>query len=103
MSYESMRLEFADRLNGMATLTVSDVLAALDDVSSSYKIERACTDLIPVDEIPQAVRLYIASKTVEHLARGTLDLYLLPCKSVRIRPCLPILPRLSWHSHEQRN
>ena len=80
MSYESMRLEFADRLNDMATLTVSDVLAALDDVSSSYKIERACTDLIPVDEIPQAVRLYIASKTVEHLARGTLDLYLLRLK-----------------------
>ena len=77
MSYESMRLDFADRLNALGIDRIPVILAALDDASSSYDVARKCTDIIPADELPQAVRLYIASKCVEHLSKGTLDLYLL--------------------------
>ena len=77
MSYEAMRLEFADQLNKMGFPRVPELLAVLDDVSSSYDVTRKTTDIIPADSIPQAVRLYIASKHVEHLSRGTLDLYFL--------------------------
>lgn len=77
MSYECLRLDFADRLNKIGVLQVTDILAALDAAASSYEVTRKCTDIIPADEIPQAVRLYIASKSVEHLSKGTLSLYLL--------------------------
>ena len=77
MSYECLRLDFADRLNKIGVLQVPDILAALDAAASSYEVTRKCTDIIPADEIPQAVRLYIASKSVEHLSKGTLSLYLL--------------------------
>ena len=79
-NYESFRLEFADKLNCMGYLPVDDILAALDAASSGYEITRKCVDLIPADEIPPAVKMYIASKTVEHLAKGTLSLYLLRLK-----------------------
>lgn len=77
MSYESLRLDFADRLNTIGFPRVPDILAALDAASSGYEVTRKTTDIIPADEIPQAVRLYIASKSVEHLSKGTLSLYLL--------------------------
>lgn len=77
MSYECLRLDFADRLNNLGVLQVPDILAALDAAASSYEVTRKCTDIIPADEIPSAVRLYIASKSVEHLSHGTLSLYLL--------------------------
>ena len=77
MSYESLRLDFADRLNSLGISRIQDILGALDSTSSAYEVTRKTTDIIPADMIPEAVRLYIASKTVEHLSRGTLDLYLL--------------------------
>lgn len=77
MSYETLRLEFADKLLTMDTLTVQDVLAALDATAAAYDVQRKCTDIIPADGMPPAVKMYIASKTVEHLAKGTLSLYLL--------------------------
>ena len=77
MSYECLRLDFADRLNNLNISQVPDILAALDAAASAYDVTRKCTDIIPADVIPQAVRLYIASKSVEHLSKGTLSLYLL--------------------------
>ena len=77
MSYDSLRLDFADRLNSLGIPRVPEILAVLDVAASGYEVSRKTTDIIPADEIPQAVRLYIASKTVEHLAKGTLSLYLL--------------------------
>lgn len=76
-SYESMRLDFADQLNALGFSRVPDILSVLDAAASNYEVTRKCTDIIPADEIPQAVRLYIASKSVEHLSKGTLSLYLL--------------------------
>ena len=72
-----MRLEFADQLNALCFSQVPEILAVLDAASSGYDVTRKCTDIIPADEIPQAVRMYIASKSVEHLSKGTLSLYLL--------------------------
>lgn len=77
MSYESMRLDFAAQLNAIGIPNVPDLLAILDAVSAGYDVTRKSMEIIPADEIPQAVRLYIASKSVEHLSRGTLSLYLL--------------------------
>lgn len=77
MSYECLRLDFADRLNNLGFSQVPEILAALDAASSGYDVTRRCTDIIPADVIPQAVRLYIASKSVENLSKGTLSLYLL--------------------------
>ena len=77
MSYECLRLDFADRLNNIGFPQVPEILAALDAAASAYDVTRKCTDIIPADVIPQAVRLYIASKSVEHLSKGTLALYLL--------------------------
>ena len=77
MSYESFRLDFADRLADLGVSQIPEILAVLDTVSSGYDVTRKTTDIIPADTIPQAVRLYIASKSVEHLSKGTLSLYLL--------------------------
>ena len=77
VSYESFRLDFADRLTDLGSPMIPDILALLDAVASGYDITRKSTDIIPADVIPQAVRLYVASKAVEHLSPGTLSLYLL--------------------------
>lgn len=77
MSYESFRLDFADRLSDLDVPMIPDILALLDAVASGYDVTRKSTDIIPADVIPQAVRLYVASKAVEHLSPGTLSLYLL--------------------------
>ena len=77
MSYETFRLEFADKLNNLGITQIPDILGVLDAVSSSYDVARKSTDIIPADLIPEAVRIYIASKTVEHLSEGTLALYYL--------------------------
>ena len=77
VSYECFRLDFADRLNNLKISQVPDILAALDAAASAYEVTRKSTDIIPADGIPPAVRMYIASKSVEHLSPGTLKLYLL--------------------------
>lgn len=77
MSYESFRLDFADRLTDLGASQIPDILALLDTVASGYDVTRKTMDIIPADTIPQAVRLYVASKAVEHLSPGTLSLYLL--------------------------
>lgn len=82
VSYESFRLDFADRLSDLCTDQIPDILALLDAVASGYDITRKTTDIIPADTIPQAVRLYVASKAVEHLSPGTLSLYPAPVDAV---------------------
>ena len=77
VSYESFRLDFADRLSDLGVSQIPDILALLDTVAADYDVTRKTTDIIPAEPIPQAVRMYIASKCVEHLSPGTLSLYLL--------------------------
>jgi len=75
VSYECFRLDFADRLSNIGIPQVPEILAALDAAASAYDVTRKTTDIIPADGIPPAVRMYIASKYVEHLSPGTLKLY----------------------------
>ena len=75
VSYECFRLDFADRLANLGIPQMPEILAALDAAASAYDVTRKTTDIIPADGIPPAVRMYIASKYVEHLSPGTLKLY----------------------------
>lgn len=77
MSYESFRADMASRLQPLIPdpLQLQAVLFAIDDAASSYQISRNTTALIVYEEIPDAVRLYIAAKSVENVARGTLSNY----------------------------
>ena len=79
MSYESYRADIASRLQPLIPdpLQLQAVLFAIDDASSGYQITRSTTDLIVYEGIPDVVRLYIAAKSVENVARGTLKNYYL--------------------------
>lgn len=51
------------------------ILAAFDKASQKYNIVHKSTDIIPVDGIPEAVKWFIASKSVENCSLKTLDQY----------------------------
>ena len=76
MSFESFRAEFSslirDRLPDDA---VSSVLSSLDELSQSWDFQKKSTDLIVSDGLPEAVRLYIATKSIENVKKGTLYNY----------------------------
>ena len=77
MSYETFRADFAARL--LPSLTDPDllpeILAALDRTSTGYDFTIKSTDLIVADGLPEAVRLYIATKSIENVKKGTLENY----------------------------
>jgi len=76
MSYESMRLDFASRLfQNFDEDTVRQIVSELDLVSDTYEIKRKCTDLMIPDVIPDSVKLYIASKHIQNVSKGTLENY----------------------------
>lgn len=77
MSYELFRADFASRLPSILPdpSQMRDILLALDSVAASYDVSMKCTDLIVSDGLPDAVRLYLASKAVDNLTKGTLENY----------------------------
>ena len=78
MSYESFRLSFVDALRPSLPdpeALLPPILAALDNTSASYDITRRTMDLIVSDGVPDAVRLYIASKSIQNISKGTLTNY----------------------------
>lgn len=77
MSFESFRADLVSRLvPQLPGDQLQSVLTALDEMSRSYDIQAKITDIITSGGVPDAVRLYIASKSVENLAKGTLRNYL---------------------------
>lgn len=78
MSFESFRADFAASLTNVIQSTdlLNAVLLCLDETASGYEIRRACTDLIVSDGLPEDVKIYLASKSIENLKRGTLENYL---------------------------
>ena len=73
---ETFRTELAMRL--LETLPqdqVSAVLSALDETMDGYTVSHKETSLIVADGIPDVVKWFIASKSVENLSFGTLKLY----------------------------
>jgi len=77
MSYETFRADFASNLLPVIPDPdmLQDILSALDKTSNGYDFTVKSTDLIVRDGLPDAVRLYIATKSIENLAKGTLDNY----------------------------
>ena len=77
MSYDLFRADYSSRLSGVLPdpALLPEILHVLDIVSVSYDIKKTCTDLIVYDGLPEPVRLYIASASIENLAKGTLEGY----------------------------
>lgn len=77
MSYELFRADYASRLVSIIQDPdqLQSVLLTLDSVSSGYEFKTRVTDLIVYQGVPDVVRLYIASKSIENLKKGTLENY----------------------------
>lgn len=77
MSYESFRTDFASRLLPVIPDPdrLNEILLRLDAAAAGYDFTLKCTDLIVSDGIPDAVRLFIASKSIQNLKKGSLSCY----------------------------
>ena len=77
MSYETFRSDFASRLQRVLPDPdlLPRILAELDRSSAGYDFTVKSTDLIVSDGLPEAVRLYISTKSIENLAKGSLINY----------------------------
>ena len=75
MSYDTFRADFSSRLLSILPDpdVLQQVLSALDRTSAGYDFTVKSTDLIVPDGLPDAVRLFMATKTIENLAKGSLD------------------------------
>ena len=77
MSYESFRADLVSRM--MSTCSpdqLQPVLSVLDAMAACWEFSQKSTAIITSGSLPDAVRLYIASKSVESLKKGTLQNYL---------------------------
>lgn len=76
MSFDTFRTDLVSRLLPVLHEDQMDaVLRVMDEMSSSWTFEPASTSIIVSDGLPDCVRLYLASKAVENLKKGTLDNY----------------------------
>ena len=77
MSFESFRSDLIARLVSASwdNAQICAFLEILDPMADRYEIMPITTALIETGGIPDAVRLYIASKSVRNLARGSLKNY----------------------------
>ena len=77
MSYDAFRADFASRLLSVIPDPdcLNEVLLRLDAAAAGYDFSLRCTDLIVADGIPDAVRLFIASKSIQNLKKGSLANY----------------------------
>lgn len=77
MSYETYRADLISRMASVFTTEqICQFLPIVDDMSRSYEFTPKSTALIVSGGIPDAVRLYIAAKSVQNIKRGTLAGYL---------------------------
>ena len=76
MSYDALRTELIGKMTEKYPVDlINDFLSTLDIVAAGYEVERKETSLSIIGESPEIVKIYIASKAVEHLSMGTLKLY----------------------------
>ena len=73
MSYEIFRTQIVAQLPENPTR--EDFLRIMDEAAQNYDFTRKETALTVYGQIPEAVRLYVASKAVENCAKGTLAGY----------------------------
>ena len=77
MSYEIFRNALTLRLSSaLPADQLAQVLTVIDTISADYTFALKTKDLILFDRVPEAVRIYIAAKSVEKLSAKTLELYL---------------------------
>lgn len=82
VSYESFRADLVSRLfSRMPGEQLQTVLSVVDEMASSWDFAPHTTAIITSGGIPDAVRLFIASKSVENVSRGTLQNYLYTLKA----------------------
>jgi integrase/recombinase XerD len=76
MSNENFRNEFMTKLSTMLNPEqMREVLAAFDQTSNDYDIERKPMALSQVGGLPDVVKFYLASKAIENLSVKTLAQY----------------------------
>lgn len=76
MSYEVFRAEIVSKLNEtMDIQEVESIINKIDIIADRYEVSIKNTDIILSEPIPQAVKYYLAAKSVEHLTKATLDNY----------------------------
>ena len=76
MSYEMFRNSLLTRLvDKFPAKLLNDVMQEIDLLSQDYTFEKACTDIITLDAIPEMVKNYIASMAVENCKKTTLRDY----------------------------
>lgn len=75
--YETFRADLISNLitESWTTEQVCSLLHVLDSIADRYEFTPRSTALITTDGLPDAVRLYIASKSVRSLTMGTLKNY----------------------------
>ena len=80
--FESFRADLISRLAGkLPGEQLNSVLNVMDEMSSTWDFQQHTTAIIATGGLPDAVRLYIASKSIESISRGTLENYLLTLKA----------------------
>lgn len=76
MSYESFRSDFASKLISIVSSEqLNSILNVLDESSTDYEFKLKSTDIIVSDGLPNSVKMYIASKTIQRLTKGSLYNY----------------------------
>ena len=76
--YEQFRSKFAAMLlDTLPTEQLHTVLHMLDIAAGGYDITPKCTDIVPLEETPQMVKMYIAALAVENKSPRTLKDYLM--------------------------
>lgn len=77
MSFEAFRADLISRLvPQLNSEQLQSVLTVMDDMASTWDFQAKSTAIITSGGLPDAVRLYLASKSIENLSKGTLQNYL---------------------------
>lgn len=76
MSYELFRNSLITRLADKLTNDIlEEVIRDVDAISQGYKFIKQTTDIIPLTGIPEIVKAYLVSKSIENVSKGTLKQY----------------------------
>ena len=82
MSFEAFRADLISRMvPQIPGEQLHAVLNILDEMSQSWEFSTKCTAIITSGGLPDAVRLYIASKSIENVKKSTLQNYLSTLKA----------------------